>query len=93
MESAGIVPYIRPIALFVLVGGWAFAAASYFIIGTETCATTAVPLVGAVRTCADTTSTTYVVVAGIGFTATVGALILWTLGHLFEVIAPDRGER
>lgn len=88
---------LRPIAALVFVGGWVMAIAAYFIIGTETCATTDVPLVGAIETCTDTTSTVIVIVVAIGFAATVGSLALLVLSHvvdsLREIEANTRKER
>lgn len=86
MDTDSLARLLRPVSVLLFVGGWAFAIASYFIVGTETCASSQVPLVGAIETCADTTSTTYVIVAAIGFSATIGALILWTMSALIEAV-------
>lgn len=81
MTPRRVARLLRPIAAVVFFGGWAFAIAAFFIVGTETCAETQVPLVGAVQTCTDTTLTVLVIVATIGFAATVGSLVLWALSY------------
>jgi hypothetical protein len=77
---------LRPLASIVFVGGWAMAAASFFIIGTETCVTTQIPIVGGVETCQDTTGTSAVLVAAIGFGATGCAVVLWSISHVLTVL-------
>jgi hypothetical protein len=73
---------LRPLAAAVFLAGWAMAIASFFIIGTETCVTTNVPIVGGIETCQDTTSTAVVVVAAIGFGSTAASLVIWSISFV-----------
>lgn len=77
---------LRPAAAIVFIGGWIAAIASFFIIGTETCVTTDIPLVGGVETCQDTTATAVVIVGAIGFGATCCAVVLWAISHVLVVL-------
>jgi hypothetical protein len=77
---------LRPVAALVFVAGWAVAIISFFAIGTETCVTTQVPLVGGIETCQDTTSTAIIIVVAIGFGSTIAAVLLFALSHVLSVI-------
>jgi hypothetical protein len=77
---------LRPAAIIIFIGGWIAAIASFFIIGTETCVTTQIPVVGGVETCQDTTPTAVVVVGAIGFGATGCAVVLWAMSHVLVVL-------
>ena len=76
---------LGPMAAAVFVGGWALAVVAFFVIGTETCADVQVPLAGSIEVCQDTTASTVMVLAVIGFLATVGSLVL--LGMRFLLLA------
>jgi hypothetical protein len=78
---------LGPLAALVLAGGWVLAIAAFFLVGTETCVTTQVPLVGGIETCQDTTSTAVVMVAAIGFAATAGAVVLWALRYVITALS------
>jgi hypothetical protein len=78
---------LRPLAAAVLVLGWVLAVVAYFAIGTETCVTTQIPIVGGIETCQDTTATAIIMVLAIGFGATLAAVLLWTLGQVLRVMA------
>lgn len=78
---------LAPLAAAVFAGGWALAIAAFFVIGTETCARTQVPLAGSLEVCQDTTASTVLVLAVIGFLATIGSLVL--LGMRYLLLAAD----
>jgi hypothetical protein len=77
---------LGPLAALVFVGGWVLAVAAFFIIGTETCADVKVPLAGSLEVCQDTTASTVLVVAVIGFLATIGAVVLYGMRLLLLAV-------
>jgi len=82
--------YLAPAAVSVFVVGWILAVAAFFIIGTETCATTEIPLAGDIKVCQDTTASAVILVTAIGFAATVGSLFLLAIRSL--LLSLDRIE-
>ena len=83
---------LRPTAFVVFAGGWVLAIASFFLIGTETCVTTQIPIVGGVETCQDTTATSVVLVAAVGLGATACAVVLWSISHVLAVLNDIAGN-
>lgn len=81
MDNASFTRLLGPLSVAVFVGGWILAIASYFIVGTETCATVPVPLVGELEACQDTSATAILLVIIVGFVATVSATLLFAM-HL-----------
>jgi hypothetical protein len=78
---------LGPLALVVLIGGWALAVLAFFVIGTETCSDVTVPIAGTVRACQDTTPNAVILLTVIGFSATLGSVFLWGLRHLLIVLS------
>ncbi len=76
---------LGPLSALVFVGGWILAVVAFFVIGTDTCAEVVLPLAGGVEVCQDTTASTVLVVAVIGFMATIGGMVL--LGMRFLLLA------
>jgi hypothetical protein len=87
IDTLAFARLLRPIAVIVFVLGWALALAAFFIIGTESCATVAIPIAGNVEACDDTTADSVILLTVIGFAATVGSIFLWALSHLLYVLA------
>jgi hypothetical protein len=87
MDARQFARLLNPLAALVLVGGWILAVATFFIIGTETCAEVAVPLAGPIEVCQDTTPNAVILLTVIGFAATVGSLFLWALSHMIKLLA------
>lgn len=77
---------LGPAAVAVFIVGWVLAVASFFVIGTETCAETSVPLAGDLTVCQDTTSSAVILVTAIGFAATVGSMFLLALRYVIVVL-------
>lgn len=69
---------LAPLGWLVLIGGWALAVAAFFVIGSETCTTVDVTLVGDIEACQDTTAQSVLLFAIVGFGGTVASLFLWT---------------
>jgi hypothetical protein len=69
------------------VAGWVLAVVAFFVIGTETCATTEIPLAGPIEVCQDTTPNAVILLTVIGFAATVGSLFLWALRYMILLMA------
>jgi hypothetical protein len=90
MNTRNFAQWLGPIAAVVFVGGWALAIAAYIAVGTETCSTTQVPVVGPLETCTDTTAVSVMLVLVVGFAATLGSLML--LGLRFIVGTLDSIE-
>jgi hypothetical protein len=76
---------LAPLGWLVLIGGWVIAVVAFLVIGTESCATVQVTLAN-VQVCQDTTSQAVILLAVIGFAATVGSLFLFALRYLLAVL-------
>jgi hypothetical protein len=87
MDARQFARLLNPLAALVLVAGWVLAIAAFFVIGTETCATTEIPLAGPIEVCQDTTANSVILLTVIGFAATVGSLFLWALAHMIRLLA------
>jgi hypothetical protein len=87
MSARAFGDLLGPIALAVLIGGWALAVLAFLLVGTETCTDVAVPLAGEVRACTDTTPSAVILMAVMGFGATIGSLFLWALRHVLGVLS------
>lgn len=74
------------LAWVVLIGGWVLAIAAFLIIGNENCARVEVPLAGGIEVCQDTTAQSVILLAVVGFGATIGSLFLWALRYLITVL-------
>lgn len=91
MTSARFAGLLAPLSAAVFGGGWTLAVVAFFVIGTETCADVQVPLAGSLEVCQDTTASTVLVLAVIGFLATIGSLVLLGMRFLLLTIA-DIGQ-
>ena len=69
------------------------AVIAFLVIGTETCARTQVPLAGSLEVCQDTTASTVLVLAVIGFLATIGSLVLLGMRYLLLAVADENNTR
>jgi hypothetical protein len=76
------VEWLLPLAVVVLIGGWALAVVAFFVIGSETCTTVEVPLAGPIEACTDTRATAVILLTVIGFGATISAVFLVGLRYL-----------
>lgn len=86
-DARGFARLLVLLAGAVFIGGWVLAVVAFFVIGTETCATTQIPLAGEIKVCQDTTATSVVLLTVIGFAATVGSLFLLAIRHLLMELA------
>jgi hypothetical protein len=86
MNARSFADLLAPLGFLVLVGGWVLAIVAFFVVGTETCSTVDVPVVGFVEACQDTTPNAVILLTVIGFGATVGSLFLWALRHMLLVL-------
>lgn len=87
MSAKSFANLLVPLGWAVLVGGWALAIAAFFVIGSQTCTTVTVPLAGNIKACQDTTAQSVILLAVVGFAATVGSLFIWALRHVLSVLA------
>ena len=87
MDARSFAALLNPLAAAVFVGGWILAVVTFFIIGTETCATVAVPLAGPIEVCQDTTPNAVILLTVIGFAATVGSLVLLAARYMLLTLA------
>jgi hypothetical protein len=92
MTPARFAELLAPLAGAVFVGGWALAIVAFLVIGTERCADVRVPLAGAIKVCQDATSSTVLLIAVIGFLATIGSLILLGMRYLLLAVADIHGN-
>jgi hypothetical protein len=93
MTPARFAEILAPLSAAVFVGGWALAVAAFFVIGTETCADVQVPLAGTLEVCQDTTASTVLVLAVIGFLATIGSLVLVSMRFLLLAVDDEENTR
>lgn len=87
MSARDYARWLGPLAVAVFIGGWVLAVVAYIAIGTETCTTVPVPLAGPIEACTDTAATSVVLLAVIGFAATIGSLFLIALRYLLLTLA------
>ena len=87
MDARAFVNLLGPLAILVLMGGWVLAVIAFLVVGTETCSEVAVPVVGVVKACQDTTAEAVILLTVVGFGATVGSLFLWALRHVLMVLS------
>lgn len=89
MNVRSFADLLVPLAWTVLIGGWGLAIIAFFVIGTETCTTVdvEVPLSIPIEACTDTTAQSVILLVVVGYVATVGALFLWGLRHLLNVLS------
>jgi hypothetical protein len=85
MTARSFARLLAPLGWLVLIGGWVIAVVAFLVIGTESCATVQVAVAN-VEVCQDTTSQAVILLAVIGFAATVGSLFLWALRYLLAVL-------
>ena len=86
MRAAGFANLLALLGWAVLIGGWMIAVGAFLIIGTENCARVEVPLAGDIAVCQDTTAQSVILLAVVGFGATIGSLFLWALRYLIAVL-------
>jgi len=86
MNARSFADLLWPVGWAILVGGWVLAVVAFLVVGTETCSSVTVPVVGVVEACQDTTPSAVILLTVIGFGATVGSLFLWALRHLLVVL-------
>ncbi len=86
MNAQTFADWLGPLAWLVLVGGWVLAIIAFAVIGSETCSTVEVALVGPIEACTDTTPSAVILLTVMGFGATVGSLFLFALRHLLVVL-------
>lgn len=86
MNARAFEEWLGPLALVVLVGGWALAVVAFFVVGTETCTEVSLGVAGSVQACTDTTANSVILLTVIGFGATVGSLFLWALHHILAAL-------
>ncbi len=87
MDARTFIEWLNPLAWLVLIGGWLLAVIAFVAIGTETCSTVEVTLVGPIEACTDTTAQSVILLVVIGFGATIGSLFLWALRHLLLAVS------
>ena len=86
MRARSFSDLLALLAWGVLIGGWIVAVGAFLIIGSESCAKVELPLAGGVEVCQDTTAQAVILLAVVGFGATVGSLFLWALRHVLAVL-------
>lgn len=86
MDARRFAGVLGPIALAVLIGGWALAVVAFFVIGTETCTALNLGIAGRAQVCQDTTAGAVILLTVIGFAATVGSMFLLALRFMLLVL-------
>lgn len=86
MDARRFAGLLWPIALSVLIGGWALAVVAFFVIGTETCTALNLGIAGRAEVCQDTTAGAVILLTVIGFAATVGSMFLLALRFMLLVL-------
>ncbi len=87
MTRRTFIDWLGPVAGLVFAGGWILAIVAFLVIGTQNCATVQIPVAGQIKVCQNTTSQAVILLAVVGFGATLGSLLLWSLRYLLETLS------